>query len=206
MTFLEFSKVFANDRLIDIRNVCTYFNGMDRRRLYEWQNRGLISKIASNYYIMAGKPLDGQGLKTVACQIYAPAYIGLASALSWYNFIPEAVFQTIAITTRRNKYITTTLGDFRYHSIKTGLFFGISVVVRDNDHFFISDPEKTLLDHLYFTADSDKKETLAGMRLNTEEIRRIVDRKKLQNYLQLFVSTKLVRAVRQLTEMTYVES
>lgn len=206
MNFLEFSKVFANDRLIDIRNVCTYFNGLDRRRLYEWQKRGLIAKVTNNYYVMTGKPLDGQGLKTIACQIYAPAYIGLASALSWYNFIPEAVFQTTAITTRRNKYITTALGDFRYHSIKNGLFFGISVVVRDHDHFFISDPEKTLLDHLYFVADSDKAETLAGMRLNTDEIRRIVDMNKLQNYLKLFASSKLNRAVRCLKEMTYAES
>jgi predicted transcriptional regulator of viral defense system len=130
----------------------------------------------------------------------------LASALSWYNFIPEAVFQTTAITTRRNKYITTALGDFRYRSIKPELFFGISVVECGNDHFFISDPEKTLLDHLYFVADSDKVETLVGMRLNTDEIRRIVDIKKLQNYLKLFSSSKLNRAVRCLMEMAYVES
>ena len=206
MTFLEFSKVFGNDRIIDIRNVSTYFNGLDRRRLYEWQKRGLITKIANNYYVIAGKPLDGQGLKTIACQIYAPAYVGLASALSWYNFIPEAVFQTTAITTRRNKSIRTALGDFSYRSIKPELFFGISVVMRENDHFFISDSEKTLLDHLYFVPNSDTKETLEEMRLNTDEIRLAVDGRKLQNYLQLFASSKLDRAVRYLMEMKYVES
>ena len=206
MTFWAFSNVFGNDRLIDMRNVCTYFNGLDRRRLYEWQKRGLIVKVANNFYVMAGKPLDGAGLKTIACQIYAPAYVGLTSALSWYNLIPEAVFQTTAITTRRNKFITTGLGDFRYRSIKAELFFGISVVVRDNNHFFMSDPEKTLLDYLYFVPNSDTRETLAEMRLNLDEIRRVVDRQKLRNYLRLFASPKLGRAVRHLTEMTDVES
>lgn len=205
MTFLEFSKVFGQDRLIDIRNVSTYFDGLDRRRLYEWQKRGLITKVVNNYYVMAGVPLDGQGLNTIACQMYAPAYIGLASALAWYHFIPEAVFQTTAITTRRNKHLATALGDFRYRSIKTELFFGIRVIVRDHDHFFISDPEKTLLDQLYFVPNSDTKDVLAGMRLNADEIRRVVDREKLRNYLQRFASAKLDRAVHSLVEMSYVE-
>ncbi len=206
MTFLEFSKVFGNDRVIDMRNVCTYFNGLDRRRIYEWQKRGLISKVVSNYYVIAGRALDSQGLKSIACQIYKPAYVGLASALSWYNFIPEAVFQTTAITTRRNKHITTALGDFRYRSIKPELFFGITVVLRDNARFFISDPEKTLLDHLYFTPGSDAMEAIDEMRLNSDEIRRVLDREKLRNYLKLFASSKLDRAVRYLIEVTYAES
>jgi predicted transcriptional regulator of viral defense system len=206
MTFLEFANVFGNERIIDIRNVCTYFNGLDRRRLYEWQKRGLIVKVANNFYVMAGKSLDSEGLKTIACRIHVPAYVGLESALSWYNFIPEAVFQTTAITTRRNKFIATAMGDFRYRSIKPELFFGISVVARDNNHFSISDPEKTLLDLLYFTPNSDSKETLAELRLNVDEIRRMVDRRKLQNYLGLFASSKMNRAVRYLMEMIYGES
>lgn len=205
MNFLEFSKVFGENRLIDIRNVSTYFNGMDRRRLFEWQKRGLIVKVTNNFYVTAGKPLDSDGLKTLACGIYAPAYIGLASALSWHHFIPEAVFQTTAVTTRRNRLIRSSVGDFHYRSIKARLFFGMSVIDRGNDHFFISDPEKTLLDHFYFTPNSDKKETLAEMRLNVDEIRRVIDAKKLEGYLRLFASPKLARAVRYLREMAHVE-
>jgi len=51
MNFLEFSKVFGDTRVIDIRNVITRFNGFDRRRLYEWQKRGFLLKVASNFYI-----------------------------------------------------------------------------------------------------------------------------------------------------------
>jgi predicted transcriptional regulator of viral defense system len=206
MNFLEFSKVFGGAGLIDVRNVVTYFNGLDRRRLYEWQKRGLITKVANNFYVFSGVALDGDILKTIGCQIYAPSYIGLASALSWYNFIPESVFQTTAVTTRRNRFIRTGMGDFRFSSIKPGLFFGVSVVVRGSNHFFISDPEKTLLDHFYFTSGSDTREALQESRLNVNEIRRVIDWQKLRNYLRLFSSPKLDRAVRNLEEMTDVES
>lgn len=201
MTFLEFSRVFGNDVPIDMRNVMTYFSGLDRRRLYEWQKRGLIIKVANNYYIMADKPPDSDGLKSIACKIYEPSYIGLASALSWYGFIPEAVFQTTAVTTRRNRLIKTAAGDFSYRSIRPGLFFGSSLIEHGNTRFFISDPEKTLLDCFYYTPDSDRKETIDGMRLNIEEIRRKVDPRKLQAYLQLFGSPAITQAVRILTEM-----
>ena len=206
MTFLDFSKIFGNIQIIDIRNVATYFNGIDRRRLYEWQQRGLILKITSNYYLIAGRSLDDQALRNIACHIYAPSYIGLASALSWYNFIPEAVFQTTSITTRRNKLIRTSIGDFHYRSIKPEYFFGTNVVYQNNDHFFISDPEKTLLDYLYFTPDSDNKRTLDEMRWNFDAIRQVVDWQRLKDYLTLFASPKLDRAVRYLRELMHVES
>jgi predicted transcriptional regulator of viral defense system len=205
MNFLEFSKSFADRRVIDIRNVVTCFNGFDRRRLYEWQKRGLLLKVVSNFYIASGKPLDDKVLRAVASCIYAPAYVALESALSYYNFIPEAVFRTISITTRRNKLIRTQIGDFQYRSIKPELFFGSSIVAHENAPFFISDPEKTLLDQLYFAPDSDNKEALVEMRLNLEEIRRVIDTKKLGEYLRLFASPKVTKATHYLMEMAHVE-
>jgi predicted transcriptional regulator of viral defense system len=205
MNFIEFSKFIGNTRVIDIRNIHTYFNGFDRRRLYEWQKRGLLLKVVSNFYVMADKPLDDVALRSIATRIYAPAYVGLESALSYYHFIPEAVFRTISITTRRNKLIRTQSGDFQYRSIKPELFFGSTIVANDNAPFFISDPEKTLLDYLYFTPGSDNRTVLAEMRLNLDELRRRIDVRKLSDYLQLFASAKMTKAVHYAMEMTHVE-
>ncbi|MBI5149415.1 MAG: hypothetical protein HZA28_01410 [Candidatus Omnitrophica bacterium] len=200
MNFLEFKTIFENHSVIDARDIVTYFDRIDRRRLYEWQKKGYILKIINNFYIMSGKSINDQVLRNIACRIYQPSYIGLESALAYYNFIPEAVFQIVGITTRRNKTVRTQIGDFRYCSIKNSLFFGYDAVEAGNDRFFISDPEKTLLDFLYFSPFSDKKEVLEAMRLNIEEIGRLVNVVKMRNYLKIFSSRKLNKAVRLLME------
>jgi predicted transcriptional regulator of viral defense system len=205
MNFLEFTKVFGNNQVIDIRNVLTYFNGLDRRRLFEWQKKGYLVKVVSNFYIFPDNPIDDLLLKEIACLVYPPAYIALESALAYYNFIPEAVFQTVGITTRRNKTIRATVGDFRFRSIKPSLFFGYNSLESASRRFTISDPEKTLLDYFYFYPKAAEKDALVEMRLNLDEVRRLVDGKKLHNYLQLFSSPKLNKTVKLLMEMAHVE-
>jgi predicted transcriptional regulator of viral defense system len=201
MNYREFTDVFGDDPVIDIRNVATYFGGLDRRRLYEWQQRGLIIKLANNFYVPANKHVDGEMLKAVACRIYEPSYIGLHSALAWYNLIPEAVFQTTAITTRRNKRFRTPIGDFHYRSIKREFFFGVQLAGSGKKQFRISDPEKTVLDYLHFVAGSDHRDTLEEMRLNIIEIKNLFDWPRLRRYLRLFASPKLERATQLLKEM-----
>ena len=141
----------------------------------------------------------------IACQIYQPSYISLESALAYYHFIPEAVFQIICVTTRRNKIITTEIGEFKYRALKPSLFFGYQSIESGNKHFFMADPEKALLDALYFLPNADEKAVLKEMRFNSEEIRRKIDLKKIRNYLRLFSSPKLRRAVKCLTEVTHAE-
>jgi predicted transcriptional regulator of viral defense system len=205
MNFVDFTKIFGNHRIIDIRNVVNYFDNLDRRRLYEWQAKRHIIKITNNFYIFAGKPVDDLALKEIASQIYQPSYIGLQSALTYYRFIPEAVFQITNITTRRNKTIRTPVGVFHYRAVKPGLFFGYNAVDMENGSFFISDPEKTLLDYLYFLPHADKKDSLEDARFNLEEIRRTIKVEKMKDYLCLFSSRKLHAAVKSLMEMADVE-
>ncbi len=201
MTYIEFRKLMGDRRLIDIRNVVTYFSGFDRRRLYEWQQKGYIQKVVSDFYVFADTEPDDALLRTIASRIYQPSYIGLQSALSYYSFIPEAVFQTISITTHRNTLITTRLGDFRYRSVKKGLFFGYNTIELEGGSFFISDPEKTVLDMLYFTPGSDRRAVLEGLRLNVGELRASVDMDKLNRYLGLFDSRKMNKAADHVMEM-----
>ena len=71
MNFREFTDVFGDDPVIDIRNVKTYFGGLDRRRLYEWQQRGLIVKLVNRFgifrYIKAVPPALLLAQKILAC-------------------------------------------------------------------------------------------------------------------------------------------
>lgn len=203
MTYIEFQKIFGQHAVIDMRNVVTYFNGLDRRRLYEWQKKGYLRKVANGFYIFADIELDEALLKNIASQIYQPSYVGLASALAYYNFIPEAVFQTTNITTQRNKLVKTSVGDFQYRSIKRELFFGFHAVQHENRSFFISNPEKTLLDVFYFTPKSDEKNTLEGLRLNVDVIRSSLNKDRMQDYLKIFSSSTLNKSFKNLQDLIY---
>jgi len=206
MKFLEFKTQFDNTHVVDIRNVETFFNGIDRRRLYEWQKRGLMIRLSNNYYGFADMPVNDQGLRAIASRVYQPSYVGLQSALGYYGFIPEAVFQVISITTRRNKTLKNPVANFRYRKIKESLFFGYNAVDEGLDSFFISDPEKTILDMLYFLPASDQKDVLEEMRFNLREIRSRVNPVKIKDYLKIFDSPKMETAVKLLMEMANVES
>jgi len=201
MTYLEFRKIAGNQRVIDIRNVVTYCHEFDRRRLYEWQQKGYIYKIVNDFYVFAETEPDDTLLKNIASRIYQPSYVALESAMAYYHFIPEAVFQTISMTTQRNKLLTTRFGDFRYRSIKRDLFFGYNAVEAQNDRFFISDPEKTMLDMLYFIPGSDQRAVLEGLRLNIQELRAVIDIDKMKRYLGIFSSRKMDKAFRHIKGM-----
>lgn len=205
MNFLEFSKLFANQVVLDIRNAENYFGRIDRRRLFEWQKKGYITKVVSNHYILGQKSLDDNDLKIIANQIYQPSYVSLQSALAFYRFIPEAVFQITCITTRRNQNFDTQAGAFHYRKVKLNIFWGYSVFKQSNGSFFMADPQKALLDYLYFLPYADQKNVLAEVRFNQEELLAVLDMEKLKTYLQLFQSRKLVKALFLLKEMGYVK-
>ncbi len=201
MNYIEFQKILGEFPVIDIRNAVTYFNGLDRRRLYEWQKKGYIRKIANGFYLFADRDVDEDLLRAAAAVIYEPSYIGLESALAYYGFIPEAVFQMISLTTRRNKVFRTPVGDFRYHTIKREYFFGYQAVRSEAGWFLISDPEKTLLDTLYFLPSGDRKDVLTELRLNIPAMRGMFDFEKMSGYLTVFASPKLDRGFKLLKEM-----
>jgi len=125
MTYLEFQKIASRQPVIDIRNIAAYFSGLNARRLYEWQQKGYIRKITNGFYVLTETPIDEGLLRNIASLICQPSYIGLESALAYYGFIPEAVFQTVSVTTRRSRLIKTPAGDFRYRSIHKELFLAI---------------------------------------------------------------------------------
>ena len=66
MNFIEFTKSVDAENVIDIRNVVNYFDGMDRRRLYEWQKKGYLIKITNNFYYMADLKVSDDLLKVAA--------------------------------------------------------------------------------------------------------------------------------------------
>ncbi|MFH1847442.1 MAG: hypothetical protein ABH869_07810 [Candidatus Omnitrophota bacterium] len=200
MKFLDVKAVFANDDIIDIRNIINRLGPLDRRRLYEWQKKGYLLKLCNNFYIFSSATINDSLLRMISNKIYEPSYVGLESALSFYGLIPEAVFQSTCITTRKTKQINTPISNFSYRSIHKKLFWGYSLTMSNSQTFLISDLEKTLLDYLYLNPHLDNLETLQALRLNRTELQKNINPEQLQKYLSIFSHNRLNQNLNKLIE------
>ena len=115
---------------------------------------GDILKIKRGLYVLAPvhrtEPISKLLLANL---IYGPSYVSLDLALSFYNLIPEGVFELTSMTPKRVKCYDTPLGRFSYtHS--HGLLYEIGIVSETNADgtcFLIASPEKALCDKVIFT-------------------------------------------------------
>lgn len=85
--------------------------------------------------------------------IYGPSYISMDYALSFYQLIPERVYEITSMTTKLLKAYETPLGHYTY--IKSApCFYPIGITFEHdsaNSHFMIATQEKALCDKLVFT-------------------------------------------------------
>ena len=211
MTFLEFQNIFREFTLFSTIDLEKTFPGFDRKVLVEWQKKGYIKKLRNNWYCFADQPFNERDLFFVANQIYAPSYVSLKSALSYYNFIPEGVFQITSISTRKTKEFDTPTGFFRYRNIKPRLFFGYGLekqlsIKTHSSWFKIAAPEKAILDFVYLNPRYKDERDFEGLRFNWEEFEEKVDLIKLKEYLIYFNSEALINRISKLLNVFYAES
>ena len=88
----------------------------------------------------------------VAAQyIYGPSYISLETALSYHNWIPEAVYSFTNVSKKKSKEFDTPIGQFSYTRVpQKVLYTGVERVVTDNKGvFFMASALKALCDYIY---------------------------------------------------------
>jgi len=94
--------------------------------------KGYIKKIIKGYYIFSDSELNDNVLFEIANRIYVPSYISYEMALSYYNLIPESVYDITSVSTRRTYNFNTLIASFSYRTIKPCLFFGYNIVNYNN--------------------------------------------------------------------------
>ena len=124
----------------------------------------------------------------------------MESALAFYNLIPEGVFMTTSISTRNTASYSTPVGDFSYNHVKTTLFFGYRLLQVDGLAIKIAEPEKVILDYLYFRK-LNSEDDIDALRLNKIQINELVDFDKLDKYQQIFNSKVLHKRIIILKEL-----
>ena len=201
MKYIDFNNAFKNRLLIDVREVRQIFPDFESRRFYEWQKKSYIKKLSRLFYIFSDRNINEAENNFIANKLLEPSYISLESALRYYNLIPEVVFLTTSVTTRKTKLLKTPIGDFQYRKVKEKLFFGYRIINAGQIAYKIADPEKALLDFLYLRSDIKSEGDIFELRINGESYREIIDQNKLKQYLGVFNSKALNKKIDQLTEI-----
>jgi predicted transcriptional regulator of viral defense system len=185
----------------DVADILSVSSKAMRNQFTRWKKQGLLIELKRGLYALSGNERQTPLSKEVAAaNIYQPSYISMESAMARYKMIPEKVSAVTSVTTRKTRSFRNREGTFIYRSLKPGLYFGFTSKKDEHGYpFFIAEPEKALLDHLYLnlgSIDPDDTDFFAGsLRLQN---RAILNRKKLASYAKRFGIKKLTRVLEQL--------
>lgn len=179
--------------------VAVQFGGVPqvmRNQLSRWKKQGLIVMLKKGLYALSQNEREGKLSKEfISASLYQPSYISLETALSYHKMIPEKVVPVTAVTTRKTKSFQNDEGLFLYRQLKPTAYFGFKSA-RDGSGFpyYIAEPEKALLDYLYFNLGSiqadDADYFRSALRLQN---RSVLNREKLFSYAKRFGIKKLLK-------------
>ncbi|OFY67364.1 MAG: hypothetical protein A2Y71_09865 [Bacteroidetes bacterium RBG_13_42_15] len=206
--WVEFQAKMRPFRVFSIGDVDKQFPSMNTMNLVRWQRKGYILKLRNQWYAFNDAESHENIEWLAANLIYAPSYVSLHTALSWYNLIPEMIISTTSITTLKTNKFSTPLGDLDYHRIKPELF-GFGYVLEDMDasrsgggnsrKIMVATPQKAILDFFYINSFYSSENDMVDLRLNDTELTKIVN-KEFYKYLARYESRALEGRIRLMTK------
>lgn len=109
---------------------------------------GEIIRLKKGLYVVSPEVSGGRlNEYLIANHIYGPSYISMQTALRHYGLIPEAVHESVSMTTGLAKIFHNDVGDFKYIHCPTPYYsVGIASENDGNTTFLIATPEKALCD------------------------------------------------------------
>lgn len=211
MDYLTFRERMYPMGCFNINQVLLWEKDFDRNNLTRWCKKGLLVKLRNQYYAFSEYRQIPEFSRYVANRMYAPSYISLHSALSFYGMIPEEVVQLTSVTTLKTAKFENAFGTFHYQNVKTPLFFGYEIKTvqialpyshRENGRgLMFATPEKALLDLLYlnpyYKSDQDMKE----LRLDEDFMQNVFNTSLLDDYLTKIKSKALDKRVKTLLKV-----
>lgn len=158
---------------------------------------GYIQKIKNGLYVFSNKK-ELVPIEHIAFKIYNPSYISLEWALHYYGLIPEIVYNITSISTKATRKFKNSFGVFIYRNIKKELFWGYKKEEKNGQIYLIAEPEKALLDYIYFNLSKIKSaDDIEELRLNYSLIKKL-DVKKLKEYTTLFKNKKIEEIIKKI--------
>ncbi|MCX6717364.1 MAG: hypothetical protein NTU76_01645, partial [Candidatus Taylorbacteria bacterium] len=107
-------------------------------------------------------------------------------------------YNVTSITTKATRKFKNGFGLFIYKTIKRNLFWGYKKEEKNNQMYLIAEPEKALLDYIYFNLSKIKKtEAIDELRLNKSVIRGL-NQTKLKKYQKIFNNKKINKIIQEI--------
>ena len=202
MNYLLFKERMYPMGCFNINQVLLWEENFDRDNLTRWCRRGLLVKLRNQYYAFPEYRQVPDFSRYVANRIYAPSYISLHSAMSFYGMIPEEVVQLTSVTTLKTARFENVFGTFHYQNVKTPLFFGYeNKTMQSGRGLLFATPEKALLDLLYLNPYYKTEQDMEELRLDEDYMQNELNMERLMSYLSKMQSKTLEQKVRRLKKV-----
>lgn len=156
-----------------------------RQYLSRWKMRGWIQSLRKGLYELTFPESRGIPDFFIANKIYAPSYISLETALSYYSIIPEVSMAVVSVTSKITRRFKNSHGLFIYRSVRPEAFRGYAIENHHGFNVLIAEPEKALVDYLYFKTLHGRPFDKQAERIDRKRMQRL-DRKKLESYAEIY--------------------
>lgn len=168
----------------------------DRNNLTRWVKKGYLLRLRRDFYVFPEFAVSRDAAFYCANQMYAPSYISLHTALSFYGMIPESVIQVTSITSLKTMFFENQVGEFSYKKVKPSLMFGFEPKMIDKERSILfATPEKALLDLLYLYPFYKTEKDFEELRLDEDFMQDDLDVSRMDAYLEQFDSKSLTSRV-----------
>jgi predicted transcriptional regulator of viral defense system len=175
-TPLEFQRLFSVSE-----KAATFF-------IFDHTKRGLFSKLKNGLYALTSA-LPSELL--IANKLYQPSYVSFEYALSYHHLIPETIYTITSATTKPTREFEALDKVFHYYKIKKEAFLGYEPRKIDNVTVLIAEPEKALIDYLYFVS-------LGKKRLSERLVTKNLSKKRILDYTKTFKREHLIALTKEI--------
>ncbi len=156
-----------------------------KQMLYRWKQKNWIRSLKKGLYELTYPDEYIIPDMYIANKLYSPSYVSLETALSNYSIIPEVSMAVTSITTKPTRQFKNVHGLFIYHTLRPEFFTGYYIEKQGKFEIFIAEPEKALIDFIYFKTYRNKKFNLQEERLDFDIISSF-NKKKLKKYIKQY--------------------
>ncbi len=203
MIILDFIERVKQLGIFSITDIELLYPNIDKRRLFEWKEKGYLVKIKNEWYCLPEFFEEPYSSWIIANLVHTPSYISLESALDYYGLIPEGVFMTTSVTTKRPLRIEMAGHNYSYSNIKTELYSGYHLVEasRYKRKIRIADIEKAIVDFFYFRSNYVTIKAISELRFNVPVLRDNLRIDRLFQYLEDFENKELEARVSKMLKI-----
>ncbi|OGS35422.1 MAG: hypothetical protein A2474_06655 [Elusimicrobia bacterium RIFOXYC2_FULL_34_12] len=190
MTFKEFYAIIDRNKyyVFSINDIMSFYPNETaeniKKLIYRWNKKGWIYSLKNGLYELTYPKDFSIPDLYIANKLYSPSYISLETALSNYSIIPEVSMGVTSITSKPTRRFNNKHGLFIYRSIQPVAFKGYFIQKIRGFEVFMAEPEKAIIDYLYFKTLHGKKIDFKEERIdfNTVQLRK----NKIEKYAKLF--------------------